>query len=512
MNSSETAGPDRLRDWGWRIVPVLVGAAMVASNHWFTVVDDECAIIDRAAQPIYQTVRVFLRGSGQHEHPPLYDFFLHAWLQLTGGEMQFLRIPSIIFYVLGAWTLSKCAKELGGRKSQIWVLILVVLWPYGFHFGRLATWYSFSFLLVSLVTLTYLRYVDRPNANNWIWLLICSLALIYTSYFGWAFLACLTLDFAIRNRNNPAKWWQPLVGAGAILIAAYLPILAVFLKELRHGVHGGYSVIAVVLTGIYDLYCLFVSESVAPWFWALGVPAGIAICVSALVTLFGSPLLAKRFLVYFSLLFVAMTVLGILDVKRAMLIAAWLILPIGVTLGTLRSQPARRALIASLAVVGAVGWFGIFYRGLYAAPHWVEPWESVARQAAGVVHDGGIVIGNNPSFFFYLTYILPQEKEGAAAGFSGLLPDSTRRQNVYDPQQWIAAGRPMGPSVLFVKGLQYDIPAAPTIETEQWLDTHCSLTSAQQLVRDMGAKWKQRFSPATRQVEWRIRERLYGCR
>jgi hypothetical protein len=489
-------------------VPGLLGVALVASNRWFTFVDDECAIIDRAAQPVSETVQLFLHGVGQHEHPPLYDLILHGWLRLTGGEMQLLRIASIIFYVLGAWALSKCAKELGGEKSQVWTLLLVAVWPYGFHFGRLAAWYSFSFLLVSLVTLTYLKYAEHPTAKNWVCVLASSLALIFTSYLGWAFLACLAFDFAIRNRKSPARWWRPLAGAGAILIAAYLPIFATFFKELRYGVHGGHSATAIMLTGIYDLYCLFVSESVAPWFWWLGVPAGIAIVVCVLAALLWSPLPAKRFLAYFSLLFAAMTLLSILDVKRSMLLAAWLILPIGVALGT---QPARRSLIASLAVIGAVGWFGILQRGLYAAPHWVEPWESVAKQAADVVHAGGIAIGNNPSFFFYLTYQLPQEEAGAARSFSGLLPDSVRRRNVYEPEQWIAAGRPMGPITLFVRGMRYNVPADSTVETERWLDSHCKLTSAQQMVRDAGAKWKLRYSTATGQMEWRIQTRLYGC-
>jgi hypothetical protein len=485
---------------------------MAASNRWFTFVDDECAIIDRAAQPVYETLRLFLRGVGQHEHPPLYDLILHGWIRLTGGNMHLLRVPSILFYILGAWALSKCAKELGGEKSQIAVLILVAVWPYGFHFGRLATWYSFSFLLVSLLTLAYLRYVAHPSARNWICVLICSLALIYTSYFGWAFLACLAFDFAIRNREHPGKWWRPLAGAGAILFAAYLPVFGVFLKEIRHGVHGGHSPLAIGLTGVYNLYCLFVSESVAPWFWLLGVPAGIAVIVCVLVTLLRSPVPARRFLAYFLLLFMVMTILAILDAKRAMLIAAWLILPIGVTLGALKSQPARRALIVPLALIGAVGWFGIFHRGLYAAPHWVEPWQAVAQQAADVVHDGGMVIGNNSSFFFYLTYILPGDEAGMVKGFSGLLPDSIRRPNVYEPEQWIAAGRPLGPTAFFVKGMQYNVPADQTVETEQWLDSHCALTTAQQIVRDVGAKWKQRYSPATGQVEWRIQTRLYRCR
>ncbi len=110
-----------------------------------------------AGKPVYETAQLFLRGAGEHEHPPLYDIILHGWLHLTAGNEHLLRIPAILFYALGAWTIASVARRLGGLQSQLWVLILITIWPFGFHFGRLATWYSFCFLLVSLVTLSYFQ-------------------------------------------------------------------------------------------------------------------------------------------------------------------------------------------------------------------------------------------------------------------------------------------------------------------------------------------------------------------
>ena len=101
-----------------------------------------------------------------HEHPPLYDLLLHGWLRLTGGEIHLLRLPSVVFYVVGAWVLSLVAKRFGGAQSQFWTLAVVTLSPFGFHFGRLATWYSCAFLLVSLVTWTYVRFLDEPRSQT----------------------------------------------------------------------------------------------------------------------------------------------------------------------------------------------------------------------------------------------------------------------------------------------------------------------------------------------------------
>jgi hypothetical protein len=64
---------------------------MGVSNSHFAFVADEARIICIAANPIAQTANLFIHGNGQHERPPLYDFILHGWLQITGGRMRLLR-------------------------------------------------------------------------------------------------------------------------------------------------------------------------------------------------------------------------------------------------------------------------------------------------------------------------------------------------------------------------------------------------------------------------------------
>jgi len=261
------------------------------------------------------------------------------------------------------------------------------------------------------------------------------------------------------------------------------------------------------LLGIYNLYCLFVSESVAPWVWLLGIPAGIAIIGCLLLVLFKGPRTARDFCIYFLVLLAVMTATGIVNPRRITLIGAWLLLPVALTLATLKGKPAWKVIAASLLVVGAIGWYGILARNLYASPRWVEPWEKIAQRAAVTVRSGGIVIGDNVAFFFYLSYLLPQH----GVPFSGLLPLSARRPNVYDPDQWIAAGKPVAPVVVFAAGPRYVLSAEPTREAEQWLDQHCRLVDEQHFVRNRGAKWKQLFVAGIGHDPWRIDFRTYSC-
>ena len=136
------------------------------------------------------------------------------------------------------------------------------------------------------------------------------------------------------------------------------------------------------------------------------MPALRRVCL--ILTLLGTSWPARRLLLYFFALFFIMTVLGVIQPKRVMLISAWLILPARRdALGTLPKRFLRQTILASLVVIAMIGWLGILSRNLYAAPRWIEPWDKVAKHATEVIRNGGIVIGNNPSFFFYMTYSLP---------------------------------------------------------------------------------------------------------
>jgi hypothetical protein len=491
------------------IVLLAFGAILMASNRWFTPVDDEVASIDVAATPALATMKLFLGGGRQDAHPPLSDLILHEWLGLTDGNIHLLRLPSIVFYLLGSWFLAKAARRIAGEHARIYTLILLLLWPYGFHFARLAGWYSFTFVLVALLTLVCLRYVEHPSPGNWMPVVLCALALVYTNYYGWAVLGCLGVDVLLRFKWS-VRTWPRLLATGAFLMLATAPIMRALVTEVRLGADH-VPVGSAIATGVYNLYCLFVSESMAPWFWTPEIAAGVAITGTFLIVFVYGETPARRFLLYFAVLLAAMTRLQIGSTKRLMRIAPWLILSIGVTLATMTPASARRLLAGTLLLVGAIGWFGTFSRRLYAAPRGIEPWEQVARETAEVTGNAGTVIGNNPSFLFYLTYLLPSANPMTNRNFAGLLPSSLHAPNIDTPQQWISAGAPIKQTVAVVDGLRYWVPGPSMDEIRASLSSRCTQVSEEQLARDTGAKWKQEYQPSSGQWEWRIRVVTYGC-
>ena len=525
---------------------LLVAASLLYTSRMFTFIDDEINILGPAAQP----TRAFLASLGdllrRHEHPPLYDLLIHGWLHLTGGAMAWLRVPSVVFFVAGLFCLSRAAQLLAGPQSATALLWLGLLWPYGFHFGRLAAWYSFVFLLISALTWAYLRHAALLSADSaasgaarvravvvypglrraarrktgagctcsppiyWIGVCLLGLALVYANYLGWALLFLLAVDDWLRHRAQPGTVKRLLLTA-AIFIVAYVPLWPAFWHELSVGTSFRQSWTYRLANTAYSVYVLFVSESVAPWFWWLGVPAALAVAACLLLVFFGLRGPARRFLLFGAILVIAMAGAGILYPRRLFVIAPWFLLATAAAIGAVENRYWRSGMALSLGLVAAVGGYGVSARRYYAAPRFFEPWETVAQDAAGAVRDGAIVVGNNPSFFFYLTYALQVPESGPRWRFSGILTEAVQHPQVWEAGDWEAAGRPLRPIMFWVRGMPGPEEGTLIAAAGQWLDARCPGRNVRYLARDPSYLWKRQFAPELNQLLWRVEVRQYDC-
>jgi hypothetical protein len=496
-----------------QIVPLLLlGIGLVTTNKLVTFIDDECIILSAAANPVRKTLALFFSGAGQHEHPPLYDIFLHFWLRWTDGNMDYLRIPSILFFIAGLFLLSRASRHFAGVSRGIAVIWVGVLWPFGFHFGRMAAWYSFSFLLVSGLTLSYFKYMEDRTFGRWAVLFLFSLCLVWTNYFGWAILGCLAIDQFLRSRSKePAAPPKVFIGTAALLCVSFLPLFPAFRTELSSGVNVHQGALTILANTAFNVFSLFVSESVAPWYWWLSVPAGLAVLFCVAMVVWWLPRPARRFFFYGAFLIVVMVLIGILKTKYLLMLSPWVLLPVGVAIERAKPRWATFGLAAALLVIGAAGWYGIYSRRYYSAPRFIEPWQEVAGDAAVKIHGGATVIADDPSFLFYLTYFLHLPKQDGPWRFEGSLPEFVRHPQVFSSADWLAAGRPASGKMILVRGGRDTRGSEPIDEAAEQLDQSCGSISSRLRMRDEGFAWKQRFSPQSAGRQWRIEIREYDC-
>ena len=509
-------------------------ATFIGTDRWLGPLDDETEFVTFARQSLSETFDDYWQRSGQPEHPPLGNVLLHLWLPIGGAAQWSLRLPSMLLYLGGLLVFAFAARRIASTTGHadsapdannagnagmgdagdaanaafLTLLGLGVAWPFGFHFGRVAEWYSLAFFLVGAMTLSYLRFLEKGSAGRLAAFVLPAILLVYTTYYGWAIVGCLVLDLAlVRGRREAGKLLLVTLGAMAL---AYIPLWRTFVQQVLHGSEivttSDASLPSRVLNASYAFYALFVSESVAPWFAWVSAPTGIAILASIALAASLAPPAGRRSVLWFAALFAGMVVIGIVNTKRLLSISGWLLLPLALALAGAGFPARRRALAVLLASIALVGWGGVVARSYYAALHFVEPWPALADQGARTVAVGGVVVTNSDPLRFSLNYSL------LAAGLvpRDAVPGWVDHPSVIDVSGWRPAAVAGKNSVLFVRGVNTNLIDA-TDRAGQWLADSCVKLAERELVADSGYEFKRRHFPNAGQLPFRISVREYDC-
>jgi len=482
-----------------------LAAAILLTNTWFSVMDDEAYQVGSAAQPIGVVVKQFKTSDAQL-HPPLPDTLLHLWLQLTRNSLVLMRVPSTLFFVLGIWVSSLAATEIAGEAAGRATVILGVLWPYGFHFGRYAVWLSFCFFLLAYLLYAYVRWIEEPRLSRFCALFVAAIALLYTNYMGWAFLFVLGLDFLFRSELKSREYWQQAVILGILLVICYLPVWPELLQQLRY--HHALSPKSLLMF-LYSFYVLFASESIAPWIAVLSVPLCVSIAVCSGIILFRAPRFGRVLYGGTLLLGVALAFSGEMNQKRVMPLGAWILTAAGIGFAT-ESPRWRRLLAAGFAVIGIISWFGIVSQRFYSTPRVFEPWEKIAQTAAGPLIAGDTLIASHPAFLLYLTRDVMSREGLDFRHFRGNFGEQVERPGVYNVREWLSANHPTSAQLLFIATL-YGTDFEPTMEASAWLDEHCRLGNTERFVPNPNFELKKKFFGSSQGSPWRIEVREYSC-
>ena len=281
-----------------------------------------------------------------------------------------------------------------------WCSWLALCSPFGFHFGRLLGWYSVALLLVAALSYCYARWLEE-GAPAWAAAtLLLAAALLYTNYFAWALVGLLALDAALFRRTSRLRALLEAAGALLLLVMIFAPLWPAFHYLQQHPlakVEG-----SKLAAYIFDMYALLVSESFAPWFFAVGVPVALLCAVCFVLTLLMTRGLPRRFYVYFLVLTATLALIGSINTKRLPFLTGWLFLPIAVAIAQSGMPRLRRVLVASMAIVFAVGWFGTLHGGYYASTHFVDDWKDAVALAMHEHAAGGALLYDQRVGSYYL--------------------------------------------------------------------------------------------------------------
>jgi hypothetical protein len=435
---------------------------------------------------------------------------------LTAGNFEYLRIPAVLFYLAGLFLLGQAAREFEGQEGASIIVWLGVLWPFGFHYGRVDESDGFAFFLVAGLTLAYLRFIEEQDIGRSAALFLFGALLLWTTILGWAILVFLAIDQLLRRRaGEPVIPVQPMARTMVLWVAAYIPVARPMRRAFLASASFHHGLAALAANFALHVYNLFVSESVAPWHWQQSVPAGLAVlvCIVLITTSDTGP--ARRFLVYSAALLILMSVTGTLLARRTFVIAPWLLLPIASGIGSIKSRWARPLLAVAFFTIGMIGWSGMYSRSYYSEPEFLDPWVQIAGNAADKIHTGAGLVSDSRPLLFYLTYALRVPTSAQPKQFEGLIPNSAQWPNVTTPDQWLSSGHPILPTMIWIRGPVDSRSAGSTAKSladaGNTLDTNCGARQSRLMMPDRGYLWKQKYLRETPEEIWRIEIRQYDC-
>jgi len=495
------------------VIIVVYAAVMISTNTRFTMLDDESDSIAIAGRPIVSALRPFFTGVGFHElHPPEAELLMHLWLVATHYSFFLVRVFANIFFIATVFFTSKSAEKLAGKRAYWATLLLGFVWPFAFQYGRITGWYCLSMFLLSWVTWAYLGIIEDRGYRQWVILGIASVLLVWSNYFGFAFLVLLLTDFLIFHRNLALKRVRPLLIVIAIIAAAFLPLLKVASQDVATYVAPVASRLdwknEIAVAG-YPSFAMFGSVAIAPWFLPLSIPVFLSILVSFATIWFSR---GRRWLIYFVLSMALLDVTGNINIKRVPFMLPWLFLAMGTALSNRASRYPRLALPA-ITVIVVSGWIGIVSGKHYATSNLYEPWDKVAEVVAQDARRGATIVSVNPPFFLYLDYQLGLESDTEAADAAYLGEDLYRSNgySILQPDEWQSWVGKLRGKVVLVNGSGVLEQVMEQKALDDALRLRCKVQGEYHAAPDPAAQWKARFAKDTPILAYRTNVIWYDC-
>ena len=493
-------------------IVVVYAIAMVCTNTHFTILDDESTIITVANHPILPTLKLFLLGSGQHEHPPFSDILLHLWLLATNYSFFSLRIFANIFFIAAVLFIAYSAAKLAGVRAYWTTLVMGLVWPFAFQYGRITGWYCVAMFLVSLLTWIYLKLLEDKGYGPWACFVFVSILLLWCNYFGVAILLLLLLDFILFHRALAIKNIKLLLLSAVFIALSFMPLIVIVLKNVSdHALGIAFTLgwkSAIADIG-YPVFSIFGSVAVAPWFLPMSIPIFVATIV-LFVSIWFSP--GRRWFVYYILSMILLFLSGHLDVKQVLFLFPWLFLAIGLAACAEKSSYPKQASGAIIVLV-VTGWIGILSGNHYATTNLYEPWSGVAQVVAGDARRGATVISENQPFLFYLNYQLGIEADSQSAPwpYLGQSLYQSHGYRILQPDDWQQMAESLRGKVVVVNGSGIMDQVQWTIALDARLSQRCKVLGEYKASPDPSLLLKREFAKDIPTLTYRVDVTWFDC-
>ena len=180
---------------------------------------DEPFSIFHAQLPISNIIHILSKGN----NPPLYEIFLHYWIQCFGISEIAVRMPSLIFSTASAIFVFKIGIAFFPRYTAICSALFFTLANYNINLAQEARVYAMFGLFTAAAMFFFLKIImEKYEIKNYWWLLVFDTLLIYCHYFGF-FIIIIQILSIISIQEILKKSFKQFLLFYIVLMVLYIP-------------------------------------------------------------------------------------------------------------------------------------------------------------------------------------------------------------------------------------------------------------------------------------------------
>jgi len=288
-------------------------------------------------------------------NPPLHMVFLKFWLYIFPANEFWTRMPSLIFGVLTVFFLYKLAFRIFNKQTALIAAALLALHPY--HIFHSVTARGYSLLMMLAVLSIYLFYkvflTREPSSSlkNVILFAIVNLLLIFTHLTAWAIIVTQLIILIIDQRDKIKSWLKINAVPLFIYLLWFIPSILSKLGQKQIGNAWFLNLTYDFESIIKNIRLIFIGP--------INYLVGAVLILISIISVF---LIIKRqnqqnkvdknflFLIFLFLFpFMAISFLGIWNVRFFVISTPWLVLIIAYLLFNLKRFRATITIIILLA-------------------------------------------------------------------------------------------------------------------------------------------------------------------
>ena len=171
------------------------------------------------------------------ENPPGYFFLINIWSRLFGKSGFSLRFPSLIFSLLGVFTIYYLGKNLFSPKVGLMAALLLSISPYNINYAQEARMYSLVWSLGLGSFYFFYRWIRDGSTRALVFAILVNLLAFCISYSQVLIIITQNIIFLIIFNRKLVKRW---LVSQIILLALISPLIFLLLEQSANRSVGGW--------------------------------------------------------------------------------------------------------------------------------------------------------------------------------------------------------------------------------------------------------------------------------